>query len=218
MKDGFIFYASFYEALQELPPDDQLAAYNAICKYALCGEEPAGSGTVKAIFMLVRPQIDANNKRREAGRKGGEASDKQTASKQEANSKQTASKDEANSKQSESTPEAKVKDKGKVKVKDKEKEIEKESVLRRFAPPTLEEVAAYCMERNNKVDAETFIDFYSAKGWKVGNQPMKDWKACVRTWEKRDRASPRKKNRFENIEQREYNFDALEAELLEMSS
>lgn len=56
----------------------------------------------------------------------------------------------------------------------------------RFAPPTLVEVAEYCRERGKGVDPERFVDFYSAKGWKVGNQPMKDWKAAVRTWERRD--------------------------------
>lgn len=56
---------------------------------------------------------------------------------------------------------------------------------RRFAPPSVEEVRAYCDERNNGIDADEFVDFYTAKGWKVGNQPMKDWKAAVRTWEKR---------------------------------
>jgi hypothetical protein len=53
-----------------------------------------------------------------------------------------------------------------------------------FRPPTLDEVKAYCLERGNRVDPETFRDFYEAKGWKVGAQPMKDWKAAVRTWEK----------------------------------
>lgn len=57
---------------------------------------------------------------------------------------------------------------------------------KRFIKPTLEEVAAYCKERKNNVDPQRFIDFYESKGWKVGNQPMKDWKACVRTWEKRE--------------------------------
>ena len=56
----------------------------------------------------------------------------------------------------------------------------------RFTPPTVEEVAAYCRERGNSVDAERFCDFYASKGWKVGKEPMKDWKAAVRTWEKRD--------------------------------
>lgn len=56
----------------------------------------------------------------------------------------------------------------------------------RFVRPTLEEVTAYCEERKNNVDATKFIDFYESKGWKVGDQPMKDWKACVRTWERRN--------------------------------
>jgi hypothetical protein len=55
----------------------------------------------------------------------------------------------------------------------------------KFKPPTVDEVRAYCKARNNKVDASQFVDFYSSKGWKVGNQPMKDWQAAVRTWEKR---------------------------------
>lgn len=54
-----------------------------------------------------------------------------------------------------------------------------------FKPPTLEEVKAYCDERRNRVDPQRFIDFYQANGWKVGKNPMKDWKAAVRTWEAR---------------------------------
>lgn len=52
-------------------------------------------------------------------------------------------------------------------------------------PPSLEEVSAYCSERNNGVDPQSFIDFYASKGWMVGRNKMKDWKASVRTWEKR---------------------------------
>ena len=67
-----------------------------------------------------------------------------------------------------------------------------------FVKPTVDEVRAYCQERKNDVDAESFIDFYQSKGWKVGNAPMKDWKACVRTWEKR--AGPKRKTEWELIE------------------
>lgn len=56
----------------------------------------------------------------------------------------------------------------------------------RFSPPTIEEVAEYCKERNNGVDPQAFVDFYTAKGWKVGKDPMKDWQAAVRTWERRE--------------------------------
>ena len=59
---------------------------------------------------------------------------------------------------------------------------------RRFVKPTVEEVAEYCTERGNKVNAQNFVDFYESKGWKVGNSPMKDWKAAIRTWEQRDKA------------------------------
>lgn len=56
----------------------------------------------------------------------------------------------------------------------------------RFSKPSVEEIAEYCAERENTVDPQNFFDFYESKGWKVGNQPMKDWKACVRTWERRE--------------------------------
>lgn len=56
---------------------------------------------------------------------------------------------------------------------------------KRFEPPTLDEVKAYCLERKNNVDAERFFDYYSANGWVQGKgKPIKDWKACVRTWER----------------------------------
>lgn len=54
-----------------------------------------------------------------------------------------------------------------------------------FSKPTVDEVRAYCLERRNNVDPQTFVDFYEAKGWVVGKSPMRDWKAAVRTWEKR---------------------------------
>ena len=72
-----------------------------------------------------------------------------------------------------------------LKDKDKDKDIVKAKVkVKRFAKPTIEEVADYCNERQNDVDAEKFYDYYSSNGWKVGKNAMKDWKASVRTWEK----------------------------------
>ena len=64
----------------------------------------------------------------------------------------------------------------------------------RFTPPSVDEVNDYCNQRNNSVDPQTFIDFYQAKGWMVGKNKMKDWKACVRTWEtnRKQRSKPRK--------------------------
>ena len=73
-----------------------------------------------------------------------------------------------------------------------EKEIEREKeearprTRPRFNVPTVEEVKAYCTERRNNVDAEHFVSHYTANGWKVGKNPMKDWKAAVRTWERNE--------------------------------
>jgi len=56
----------------------------------------------------------------------------------------------------------------------------------RFAPPTVDEVRAYSVESHHPIDPDAFVDFYSSKGWKVGSSPMKDWKAAVRQWHRRD--------------------------------
>jgi len=58
----------------------------------------------------------------------------------------------------------------------------------RFVKPTIPEIMNYCEDRDNRVDPQKFFDFYESKGWKVGNQGMRDWRAAVRTWEKRDEA------------------------------
>ncbi|MCL1921687.1 MAG: hypothetical protein FWG50_11560, partial [Kiritimatiellaeota bacterium] len=63
----------------------------------------------------------------------------------------------------------------------------KSPTTKKFTPPTAEEVRAYCAERNNGIDANDFIDHYAARGWHYnGNLAMKDWRAAVRTWEKRN--------------------------------
>lgn len=69
---------------------------------------------------------------------------------------------------------------------DIDKDINKERAKpKRFVPPSLSEVKAYCQSRNNGINPQNFIDFYESKGWMVGNNKMKDWKAAVRTWENR---------------------------------
>lgn len=61
----------------------------------------------------------------------------------------------------------------------------------RFVKPTVEEIAAYCVERNNGIDAQHFYDYYESNGWCVGKHPMKDWKATIRNWEHRDKQAGR---------------------------
>ncbi len=67
-----------------------------------------------------------------------------------------------------------------------ENSIEENSIdnTHNFKKPTIDEIESYCQERNNNVNANRFYDFYESKGWMVGKNKMKDWKASVRAWEK----------------------------------
>jgi hypothetical protein len=66
----------------------------------------------------------------------------------------------------------------------KEEQHNEMCIAKRFTPPTLEMVTAYCQQRKNSVDSQRFVDYYTGNGWKVGRNPMKDWQATVRTWER----------------------------------
>lgn len=66
--------------------------------------------------------------------------------------------------------------------------MSKKVKTKRFVKPTVEEIRAYCIERNNNIDAERFFDYYEANGWKVSGNAMKDWKATVRNWERNEKA------------------------------
>lgn len=63
----------------------------------------------------------------------------------------------------------------------------------RFQKPSLDDIRAYCISRANNVDPEQFFNFYESKGWTIGKSPMRDWRAAVRTWEKREKETPQRK-------------------------
>lgn len=181
-RNQFTFYRSYYDAIRMLPKRDQAAVLLAVCAYALNGVEPDVDGTASAIFTLIRPTLDAGRRKAEGGKKGSPSKD--------------------SIKTSERCKKDTVKEKEKEKEKEGEIEIENECYLPpisplqgdnaadkppqtvRFSPPTVEEVRAYCQERQNGIDAQTFVDFYASKGWMIGKNRMKDWRAAVRTWEK----------------------------------
>lgn len=73
-----------------------------------------------------------------------------------------------------------------------------------FVPPSPEEVAAYCTERKNGIDPESFIAFYQSKGWMIGKNKMKDWKAAVRTWEQRETKTKKKEDEIDAKQRAEY--------------
>lgn len=79
-----------------------------------------------------------------------------------------------------------------------------------FQKPTLEDIRAYCIIRGNQVDPEQFFNFYESKGWMVGRTPMKDWRASVRTWEKREKEIPQRKRETRQESVFEHNLKVMD--------
>ena len=205
-RESFVFYRSFYEGIKELPRDIQGEVLTAIMEYGLNGVTTENQKQItKAMFALIKPQLDANNQRFENGKKGGRP-------KANCNQTETETKPKQNRNKTNHEPNVNVNDnvndnisflekkkqKNDVAVSDLENEnsespietlqIPKEQSgggRKKFTIPTPEEVQAYCDERKNGILGQQFCDFYDSKGWRVGSQPMKDWKAAVRTWEMR---------------------------------
>ena len=120
MRDGFVFYRSFFESFEDLSKKDKLILFDALCNYALNDIVPELTGTTNAIFKLLKPQVDANNRRYENGKKGGRPKANQTETKTKPNDNQTETKLKPKEKDKE-----KDKDKDKVKEKDKDKQQDK---------------------------------------------------------------------------------------------
>lgn len=84
----------------------------------------------------------------------------------------------------------------------------------RFRPPTIDDVKWYCRDRHNSVDPQKFLDYYTSNGWKVGKNPMKDWRAAVRSWERNDYGgSARAAPDYQKRQYTETEFAAMEVDL-----
>ena len=184
--EKFTFFISFYEALKELPSEDFKKVIIAICEYAFYDKEPDLPLNLIVPFRLIKPIIDKTLKiseiRAEQGRKGGAPVGNENASK-----KVDLSKNKQNKQNQADKDKDKNKDKEKgVGKKDKYSDISSDSKKKEpFHKPNLLEIRAYCSEHNYNVNPETFFNYYESNGWKVGKNPMKDWKAAVRTWVRR---------------------------------
>lgn len=85
-------------------------------------------------------------------------------------------------------------------------ETPKDTKSKRFKPPTVEEVRAYCRDRQNGVDAQRFVDFYEAKGWMIGKNKMRSWERAVNLWE-RNNANGNGRKTYSEIQERDYKED-----------
>ena len=99
MRDSFVFYRSFFESFSDLSKKDKLQLFDALCNYALNDIEPELTGAPSAMFKLLKPQVDANNRRFENGKKGGrptKPNNNQTITKAKPNNNQTITKPKPN--------------------------------------------------------------------------------------------------------------------------
>ena len=184
-------FVDFADKIELLGDAERGRLFKAMLEYASSGAEPDLRGNERFIWPTAKSEID----RQAESYKSICETNKRIATERYGTLRTVTERNEA------------------CQDKDKDKDKDKENIS--FPPngvkdnararrPTVEEVAAYCRERGNRVDAERFVDFYASKGWKVGNQPMKDWKACVRTWEKRE-DKPKQTSRFATPD-----YDAME--------
>lgn len=189
MRDTFIFYRSFKESMNDLSDTDKLLMYEAIADYSLDLKEPALSGFPKALFSLIRPILDANIQRWKNGRKGGapigNINAKKTTEKQPRNNRNSTEKQPNKDKDVNKDKEYNIKNKD-VNVEDKSSMSVDKST--RFVPPTLSDVQKFISEKGYTINASAFVDFYESKGWMIGKNKMKDWKAAVRTWQRKESA------------------------------
>lgn len=164
-RSQFTFYSSFWEAVKGLPDEMFVPTVKAICTYALDGIVPELEPIPRAIFAVIKPNLDSSRRKAENGKRGGDV--KQTESKPQSNGKQTVSKTEANGKQGENVSK-KEKEKESKKESKKEKEIENECYISPPLPPSPggEETRA------SKRDAD-FEVFWSAYPRKVGKLDAK---------------------------------------------
>jgi hypothetical protein len=185
-RDSMIFYRSFYEAIRELPERNQVEVLRAICEFGFDGSEPEISGLSKTIWILIKPNLQANRKKWESGCK---AKTKQPKSKTEANNKQTRSKVEANVYVDVDVDEDGNEDKDKDKNEKGLMVLPAEVPNKKFLKPSLQEVSLYVQSKEPQANkelihqfAEKFWNFYESNGWKVGKNPMKSWQSAIRTW------------------------------------
>ena len=214
-KKSFIIYQNWAEIIKRLPIEDAGELIQAICNYKTESAFTISNPYITAIFEgQIKPKLDEDaikyaetiQRRSEAGKKGmynrwNKASED---NKSITNDNKAITNDNKRITNITDT----VTDT--VTVTD----TNNKRVRAVFKPPTIEEVKAYCQERNNKVNAESFIDFYESKGWMVGKNKMKDWKACVRTWEQRVNQKTATNPKIHNFDERnDYDFDELEKRL-----
>jgi hypothetical protein len=194
MKESVILYQSQYDAVKDLSFEDKGRLLDAIFLF-ISGEDVSLPPALDLAFRFIRSQIERDQqkyntiveKRRMAGHFGGiERAKQMQANLANASKCKQIKQDQANQA-----------DNDNVSVNDNVTDNDNENVdinvssikakRKRFTKPTIEEINSYIKEKGYQVDAQRFFDFYQSKGWYIGKNKMRDWRAAIRTWARTDR-------------------------------
>ncbi len=206
------------DALEPLGDAERGRLLTSLLQYSRTGAAEELRGNERFLFPMFRARIDRDfqayeekcTKNSENIQKRWENSENRKAGQNLRTDSDASNRIQPNTTVYESYQEEEEEEAKKKQSKEKEKEKEKEAADKpprsRFAPPNVEDVRAYCLEKGydlNDVDPEAFVNFYASKGWCVGKSPMKDWRAAVRTWVNRHKADKKGGNEvnpeFKNI-------------------
>lgn len=177
-RDGIIFYESFYQAVKGLSAEDFKECITVLMEYGLYGHEIDMSSVARMFFTMAKPQIDANNKRYENGKKGG----------RKPKPKETEEKPEAKRKQTESKP--KATDNEPILVQG---ELYPQLAARSIYAPNIEDIKEFAALKGLNINVEEFYHHYDAINWRLGGQNA-DWRKLAMSWGagKKEKQQPRK--------------------------
>lgn len=176
-------YHSYLKSVEPLNDAERGRLFTACLTYSMTGAEPDLRGNERFVWPTIREQIDRDTKK---------YSDFCKKQQENIRKRWDTTVYDGTSGIPDDTKHTKEKEKEKENILSSpnvEDSIVRTPARKRFTPPTLAEVTAYCRERQNAVDPQRFIDYYTARGWKLNKTSMKDWKAAVRTWEGKQRDS-----------------------------
>ena len=178
-------YHSYLKSVEPLNDAERGRLFTACLTYSMTGAEPDLRGNERFVWPTIREQIDRDTKK---------YSDFCKKQQENIRKRWDTTVYDGTSGIPDDTKHTKEKEKEKENILSSpnvEDSIARTPARKRFTPPTLAEVTAYCRERQNAVDPQRFIDYYTANGWKVGSHAMKDWHAAARNWARKETQLPR---------------------------
>ena len=198
-KPGVMFYFDIRPCIRRLNLEEKGILFEAILDYGEFGTIPEVDGTVGVAWDFIQQRLDRDTGRyddkveqtkyavavREAKKKGIQLPPfEKWRLLSEADRERLLSDDNERYPTTTSTSTSTTTS---TSTDNKESVADKPPTRHRFSPPSVEDVREYCKEKGYNVDPERFVDYYISNGWKVGRNPMKDWKAAVRSWERKEK-------------------------------